>query len=200
MLFRASNLSQNLLWKVVRNETNQEYKSGIDELMSDGWEIIAIVADGKPGLRNLYPSVPFQMCQFHQFQIVTRYISKKPKLQASQELREIMFHLKETDFLSFQYLIEQWQKRWCNFLAEKTINPFTGKSTFTHKRIRQAYYAIQRNLDYLFTFQYHSEEITIPNTTNSIDGYFSHLKKKIAVHQGASKHTQINLISELIFR
>ena len=87
MVFRASNLKKNLLWKIVDNETNEDYRAGIQELINDGWEVLTIVADGKPGLGNLFPGIPFQKCQFHQFQSVTQCISKNPKLQAGRELR-----------------------------------------------------------------------------------------------------------------
>jgi hypothetical protein len=200
MVFRASNLGKNLFWKTVDHETNEAYRSGIQVLINDGWEIFGIVADGKPGLSKLFPNIPFQLCQFHQFQIVTRYISKNPKLEASKELRQIMFYLKETDYESFKYWLEEWHTSWKEFLAEKTTDLVTGKSCFTHKRLRQAFFSVRRNLKPLFTFQFHLQVIQIPNTTNSLDGYFSHLKSKLSVHRGASKTTQINLISELIFR
>ncbi len=199
MVFRASNLKENLLWKIVDHETNDEYRSGIQELINDGWEVLAIIADGKPGLGKLFPDIPFQLCQFHQFQTVTRYISKNPKLEASQELRAIMFDLKQTTKASFEFWINQWHEKWKEFLAEKTIDLSTGKYSFTHKRLRQAFFGIRRNLDLLFTFEVHIKTIKIPNTTNSLDGYFSHLKSKLSVHRGASKNTQINLISEIIF-
>ena len=117
----------------------------------------------------------------------------------SYELRRIMFTLKETDSASFEFWIKEWHKKWKDFLAEKTIDPVTEKSTFTHQKLRQAFFGVRRNLKYLFTHEFHSNEIKIPNTTNSLDGYFSHLKSKLSVHRGASKSTQINLISELIF-
>lgn len=199
MLFRASNLKKNLLWKIVDHETNEEYRSGVQELINDSWEILGIVADGKPGLRKLFPDIPFQLCQFHQFQRVTQLISKNPKLEASQEFRQIMFRLKETDFASFEYWIHEWYEKWKDFLSEKTVDEITGKSHFTHQRLRKAFFSVRRNIPSLFTFQFHSQEIEIPNTTNSLDGYFSHLKSKLSVHRGASKNTQILLISELIF-
>lgn len=199
MVFRSANLKKNLLWKIVDHETNYEYFLGIQELINDGWAILGIVADGKPGLGNLFPEIPFQKCQFHQFQSVTQCISKNPKLQASQELRQIMFYLKETDQVSFEYFLDQWYEVWQDFLKEKTTNIFTGKKQYTHQRLRRAYFGLRRNLEVLFTFQYHSKELQIPNTTNSLDGYFSHLKSKLSVHRGASKETQINLISQLIF-
>ena len=81
MLFRSTNLKKNLFWKIVDHETNEEYRAGIEILIQDGWEILAIVADGKPGLSKLFPDIPFQKCHFHQFQTVTQCISKNPQLQ-----------------------------------------------------------------------------------------------------------------------
>jgi len=199
MVFRASNLKKNLLWKIVDHETNDEYRAGIQELIDDGWDVLGIVADGKPGLGKLFPNIPFQLCHSHMFATVTRYISKNPKLQASQEFRQIMFDLKQTDHASFEYWITEWHNKWKHFLAEKNIDPINQTSTFTHQRLRQAFFGVRRCLGVLFAFQFHSKTIQIPNTTNSLDGYFSHLKSKLSVHRGASISTQINLISDLIF-
>lgn len=199
MVFRATNLKKNLLWYVVENETNQKYKEGIEFLLGMGWKVQMLIADGKPGLGKLFPDIPFQHCQFHLFQIVTRYISKKPKLLAGKELREIMFRLKETDRESFEYWIQKWHQKWKVFLSEKSENIFTGKEVFTHQRIRQAYTAIIRTIPFLFTFHSSLPTENFDSTTNSLDGYFSHLKAKLSVHRGASKSTQIKLISALIF-
>lgn len=199
MVFRSSNLGENLLWYEVKYETNELYRKGIQELLDDGWDVFAIVADGKPGLNYLFPDILFQKCQFHQCQTITRYISKRPKLEAGKELRQIMLELAHTDKQSCEYWLNQWYEKWKVFLSEKTENPLTGRSDFTHKRIRQAYFSFRRNLDVLFTFQFYSHVMEIPNTTNPLDGYFSHLKAKLNVHRGASKDTQLKLISELIF-
>lgn len=75
----------------------------------------------------------------------------------------------------------------------------TGKKTFTHKRLRQAYSSVKRALPYTFTAHKFLPEKKVCNTTNSLDGYFSHLKSKLSVHRGASKSTQIKIISRLIF-
>ena len=199
MVFRSADLRKNLLWYKVSHETNDLYRRGIEELIAPGWIIKAIVADGKPGLSKLFPQIPFQLCQFHQFAAITRYISKKPKLIASIELRQLMFLLKETDEASFTYWLNQWHGKWRDFLNEKTINPITQKSSYTHKRLRSAYRSLQRNLPFLFTFERNIPDLHIPTTTNSLDGYFSHLKSKLSVHRGASKKTQLKLIQKLIF-
>jgi len=199
MVFRSSHLKQNLLWYKVQHETNELYRKGIQELIDDGWQILAIVADGKPGIKRLFPDIPFQLCQFHQFATVTRYISKNPKLEAGKDLRDLMFFLKKTSQQNFTSWLQEWHHIWQDFLNEKTINPITKRSTFTHDRLRSAYHSLKRNLPNLFTFEQHKNEFKIPKTTNAIDGYFGHLKSKISVHRGASKATQMKLTERLIF-
>jgi len=199
MVFRSPDLRQNLLWYEIGHETNELYSRGIQELLDEGWKISAIVADGKPGLGRLFPDIPFQLCQFHQFATITRYISKKPKLIPSQELRQLMFLLKQMDLTSFTYWLEQWHEKWKDFLNEQTINPLTNKKTYTHQKLRKAYHSLKRNLPLLFTFETKLPETIVPNTTNSLDGYFGHLKGKLNVHRGASKETQLKLIERLIF-
>lgn len=199
MAFRSSNLKKNLLWYPVNHETQALYAHGIQTLINDGWNILAIVADGKPGIRNICPHIPFQLCQFHQCQIVTRYISKKPKLAASTELQDLMFLLKQTDQASFQKWLNDWYNKWAGFLAEKTIHPLDDRTSFTHSRLRKAYFSLRRNVPYLFTFEQHAISFYIPNTTNSLEGYFSHLKSKLSVHRGASQSTQLKIISSLFF-
>jgi len=199
MLFRSWDLRENLLYKIVYSERNIDYKKGIEELISDGWEITAIVSDGRPGLRKLIPDTPFQLCQFHKFQRITQLISKNPNLEASKDLRKILFLLKQTDRESMTFFLEQWYNSWGDFLKEKTVDFITGESHFTHKKLRSAFFSMRRDLDVLFTFQDHYKTLNIPQTSNSIEGYFSHLNSKLNIHRGASKSTQINLISQLIF-
>ena len=38
-------------------------------------------------------------------------------------------------------------------LCERTFNPETGKSQYTHLRLRSAYRSLMHNLLYLFTYQ-----------------------------------------------
>ena len=70
-----------------------------------------------------------------------------------------MFYLKETDRASFEYFLDEWYESWKDFLKEKTTNIFTKKEQYTHQRLRRAYFGLRRNLDLLFTFQFHSKEL-----------------------------------------
>ena len=113
---------ENLLKYYVKTETNALYIHGINELIQRGFQITAIVCDGRKGLLQSFKNIPVQMCQFHQVAIIRRCISKNPKLPASIELKEIVSMLKMTDKESFEGALELWFLKWKPFLNERTIN------------------------------------------------------------------------------
>jgi len=195
MLFKDAYTKENLLKYYVKNETNALYLRGINELKNQGFDILAIVCDGRRGLFNLFGNIPMQMCQFHQVAIIRRYITKKPKLPASIELKELVSMLKMTDKESFKGGLELWYCKWELFLNERSINHKTGKSYYTHKRLRSAYRSLKTNLNWLFTW-YDYMELNIPNTTNAIDGHFSDLKNKLRNHNGLSIDRKRKFIDE----
>ncbi len=185
MLFKDAISKLNLLKYYVQTETNSLYKEGIRELQSRDFIIKAIVCDGRRGLLQSFGQIPVQMCQFHQVAIIRKYLTKKPRMQASRELQQLTRLLVQTDKESFQGALDNWYARWETFLNERTTNPETGKSHYTHKRLRSAYRSLSNNLPWLFTW-YDQIESNIPNTTNAIDGHFAALKTKMRNHNGMS--------------
>jgi len=134
-------------------------------------------------LLQSFGDTPVQMCQFHQAAIIRRYITKKPKLAASIDLKRIVDLLTKTDKESFEGLLEEWFDKWETFLNDRTVNEETGKSHYTHKRLRSAYRSLKTNMPWLWTW-YDNADIQVPNTTNAIDGHFAHLKTKLRNHNG----------------
>lgn len=197
MLFKDSITKENLLKYYVKNETNLLYKQGIAELQTKGYTIIAIVCDGRRGLLTSFKDIPVQMCQFHQAAIIRRYITKRPRLQASIELNEIVRLLTKTDKESFEGALKEWFEKWNDFLNERTINTETGKSFYTHKRLRSAYRSLNTNIEWLFTW-YDFFELNIPNTTNAIDGHFADLKNKLRNHNGLNISRKKRFIDEFL--
>jgi hypothetical protein len=185
MLFKDAWNKDNLLKYYVKHETNALYIQGIEQLKTDGFTIKAIVCDGRKGLTQSFPDVPVQMCQFHQCAIIRRYLTKKPKHQASRDLLEVVDLMKQTDKESFIGVLEEWFKKWESYLNERTIHPITKKSYYTHKKLRSAYRSLKSNLQWLFTW-YDYPDLNIPNTTNAIDGHFANLKNKLRNHNGLS--------------
>lgn len=185
MLFKDALTKENLLKYYVKTETNSLYIQGINELKNRGFKILGIVCDGRKGLIQSFKNIPVQMCQFHQSAIIRRYLTKRPKLDASKELMEVVDVMKQTDRESFEGALNLWFEKWETFLNERTINPMTNKSYYTHKKLRSAYRSLKNNLPWLFTW-YDYIELGIPNTTNAIDGHFADLKNKLRNHNGLS--------------
>ena len=105
--------------------------------------------------------------------------------------------MKQTDKESFEGSLSQWYEKWENFLNERTINPITSKSYYTHKRLRSAFRSLMNNLPWLFTW-YEFIDLKIPNTTNAIDGHFADLKNKLRNHNGLSQHRKMKFIDEFL--
>lgn len=195
MLFKDAATGANLYKQYVKYETNRLYLEGIRHLKEQGFEIKAIVCDGRKGLFQLFEKIPVQMCQFHQMAIITRYLTRRPKSQAAQELRELSLTLARTDKESFTGALAMWLDKWKPFLDERTVNLETGKSFYTHRRLRSAHRSLTTNLPWLFTFSDHPD-LRIPNTTNSIDGHFADLKNKLRCHNGLSEIRKKKFIDE----
>jgi hypothetical protein len=125
------------------------------------------------------------MCQFHQAAIVRRYVTKNPRMPAAIELMDIVRMMKQTDKESFEGALKHWHIKWDSFLNERTLNQETGKSHYTHKRLRSAIRSLETNLPWLFTW-YDNMELEIPSTNNSLEGHFADLKNKLRNHNGLS--------------
>jgi len=197
LVVRNAHSGSNVYWSEIESETINEYQYARDTLEGQGFSLMAIVIDGKPGVRKLFKDLPVQMCHFHQKAIITRYLTRRPKLEASKELREIVYDLCNTNEQSFADAIDKWHEKWNEFLKERTVEPISGRWHYTHKRLRSAYRSLRSNLSYLFTYQKYPE-LNIPNTTNSLDGSFAHLKGLIQIHRGLKIDLKRKLILSIL--
>lgn len=193
MFFMDSYTNEVLLRYHVKYETNILYKQGIELLKRRGFEIEAIICDGRKGLTELYNDVPIQLCQFHQIQAVTRYLTKNPQLEAGKELYSLAKSLTTISKASFIKRLSDWKEKWNDFLQEKTTLQPSQKQVFTHRRLRSAYYSLKRNSNWLFTYE-SKKELNIPNTTNAIEGLFSHMKRCLRNHNGLSDNNKDKII------
>jgi hypothetical protein len=187
----------NIYWSEIQSETLDEYRYARDTLESMGFNIAAVVADGKPGLKPLFEDIPIQMCHFHQKAIITRYLTSRPRLQAGIELRKLVHNLGQLDEQSFAEKLQIWHCNWREFLSERTVNPETGKWHYTHKRLRSAYKSLKKHQPRLYTYQRHLE-LAIPNTTNGLEGSFSYLKELVRVHRGIKLDLKRKIIDSIL--
>jgi hypothetical protein len=200
IVFRSPTLKKNLWWKESLFETPFVYRDGLIALRKAGWTITSAVIDGKRGVAQVFEhaEIPVQYCQFHQVKTVTKYLTRKPQTDAARELRALALQLKDMHEDEFKNALSAWYERWQEFLNEKSIAPHKKRGwEYTHKRLRAAYRSLKSNLSRLFTYQRYPE-LNIPNTTNTLDGMFSQIKNRIAVHRGLSKERRFKIISEIL--
>lgn len=177
----------------IKSETTHDYKAAVDAIVDAGYAIRGIVIDGKQALFKEFSDYPIQMCQFHLLQIVRRYLTKKPKMNASKELLalcEQMIYLDEDLFVE-EYLT--WKEIFQSFIEKRTIHK-NGKSYYLHRRLKSAMYSLEFYLPYLFTYQ-HPECEGMPNTNNKIEGTFTDVKKNLNNHSGMSIQNRKRFIS-----
>jgi len=65
------------------------------------------------------------------------------------------------------------------------------------KIIRAAYRSLRANLPYLFSYLNHPE-LNIPDTNNSLEGYFSRLKQLLNNHHGPKRWRRYKLIEMIL--
>jgi len=139
-----------------------------------------------------YPSIPIQLCQFHQAQIVRRYTTNNPKTACGRALKELMVHLTQTNEEVFTSLLETLHEIYSDFLKERN-----DQGQFKHRRLRSAFRSLKSNLPYLFAYKKYPE-LGIPNTTNTCDGSFAHWKQKVKIHRGLRKKRRNQMINYLL--
>jgi len=148
-----------------------------------GYKFRSITGDGLPGLPSVFHGIPFQYCHFHAKQNIRRYLTKNPQTKAGIELKFIMDNLKNYTHEKFLYDITNWEIKYITFLREKTYHP-GGTWSYTHGRLRGAIRSTKRMSEYLFTYQKY--QFFIPVTTNTLEGFFTHLKVRVRAHRGIS--------------
>jgi hypothetical protein len=194
MVFMDARTNAILYKRYIKHETVALYKEGLALIKQKGYKVLALVCDGKRGIFQAM-EMPVQMCHFHQVAIIARYITRRPKIPAAIELKSIVSQLPKLDKQEFLMRILSWNNKWEGFLNERTTNPFTGRSAYTHKRLRSAYRSIVANMPYLFVYK-DFPELNIPNTNNCLEGVFTGLKNSLRNHNGLSINRRRKFMNE----
>lgn len=192
------NITGRAVWHkfIDRKEKIDDYAEGINWLVENGFAIDGIVSDGLKGLRNRFSEYKFQHCQFHQIQYVKLKLTNNPKTEAAVELLSIVKLMCHTDKESFLGVFNEWERKWHDFLKEKSTND-EGKSSYKHQRLRSAWLSVRHNMEWLWTF-YDNPDIGLPNTNNAMEGLNSAIKEKLERHRGLSLERRKALITALL--
>lgn len=170
-----------LYMKHIAHEHISDYEEAIHHINSCGYEIRGVVIDGLQKLFVVLSGYKIQMCQFHMVAIIRRKLTKNPQLEAGKELLDLVYRLKGMSKDIFTNEFESWKKKWHEFLKEKTTNEITGRTIYTHQRLRSAMISISTYLPFLFTYE---DVEGMPNTNNMIEGTFTDMKKTLRNHPG----------------
>lgn len=197
LVVRDPNKHENLHAHEIHTETKSEYYLARHELEKLGYTFQAVVLDGKRGIAAIFNDIPVQICQFHQWKIVVRKLTTRPKLPSHQLLLSIAGKIAEVDEKRMVHMLAVFAKEHHNDLNEKVHILGTNRSRHIHLKLRSAYLSLLRNLPFLFTYQKYPE-LNIPNTTNSLDGYFSVLKMMVNVHRGLTTERRIKVVKEIL--
>ena len=178
--------------KHISHEHVSDYVDAVHEIEKNGYILDGMVIDGIQSLFKVFVNYKIQMCHYHMCAIVRRKITKNPKLTAGQELQQLMRTLKNAKEDDFKKDFLEWKEKWKMFLNERTQNPLTQKTYYTHQRTRSAMISIEYYLPYLFTYQHVNG---MPNTNNKIEGTFTDLKKHLNNHSGMKKENRKRFIN-----
>lgn len=119
MVFRSWTLRKNIWWGEVETEKVAHYHYARKRLEERGWSFLAAVVDGRRGLAGAFKDIPVQVCQFHQLQTVTKYLTRRPKTEAGKELRTLALTLTKTNEAAFTRALTAYEKKYRAFLDEK---------------------------------------------------------------------------------
>lgn len=148
-----------------------------------------VVIDGGTGLNaalaECWPHTPIQRCYFHIMHTTTRHLTRRPKLEAGQELRALVGALMKVTCLdeaaAWMSAYSSWEARWDEFLKHRTYADTdherpTGTNArtqwwYTHRELRKCR-SLLRGLirrDELFTWLT-IDNAPAPRTTSPLEG------------------------------
>lgn len=197
LVVRDPNQKENLHVHELVSETKVEYERAKVDLEHLGYTLLAVVLDGRTGIPRVFEGLPVQICHFHQWQIVRRKLTLRPKLPSHQALFSVGREISSSTEVELKKRLDTFLKIYRKDLAEKTYTWGTNRWRYTHAKLRSAYGSLHRNLPHLYTYQKYPA-LKIPNTTNSLDGSFNALKAHVNVHRGLNKNRRAKIIKSYL--
>jgi hypothetical protein len=181
-----------------------EIKEDLDNLIKLGVHIESITTDGHKSIlkaiKKSLPDVMVQRCLVHIQRMCLLWLTRFPKHIAGIELKQLVLMLlrikTHNDRIYWTRELALWDEHHRVYLQEKTINEQTGRYWYKHKLIRRSYLTIKRALPNMF---HYLANPLIPNTTNGIEGFFSHLKNHLDLHRGLTLKHRIDFIKWYVY-
>jgi len=183
VVFRDPQQKENLWWGFGPVESHALYAQGRVHLETLGYALLGVTGDGIAMLRKVFADIPFQMCLVHMERIIVRKITRNPQTEAGKVLLALVRTLRDTPSVFWRERFMQYIERYRDFLNERTYHPESGTSSWTHQELRSAVLSLKQFEPYLFT---HETVRALPQTSNTLEGHFGHIRDIVRVHRGIS--------------
>lgn len=189
--------SEDLVWLFADTESTSAYADLRTQLEDADYTILSVTGDGFSGIKTAFSGIPYQMCCVHMERIVIRGTTRKPQTEAGIVLLALVhtLHDKKINKKLFLERLRLYMEKYNDFLNERTTNPITNETFWTHKNLRKAVLSLIAHTPDLFTYKGNTH---IAKTTNSLEGHFSHINEVTAIHRGLSKDQKQKMIQTIL--
>lgn len=151
-------------------------------------------------IKSALPDIVIQRCLVHLQRMYLLWLTRHPQSNAGIELRQLVLMLLKiktaNDRLHWIQQLDTWYHQYKDYINKLTLNEETGRYWYKHRLLRRSYFTIKRALPNMF---HYIQNNRIPNTTNGIEGFFSHLKNHLDIHRGLTPKHRIDFIKWYIY-
>ena len=196
--------NQPLVWTYAPRETAAAWAQVIARA-SAGRIVLAAVSDGQKGLgkslRELMPKMLHQRCLAHVIRQAFAWLTRRPQTLAGIALRALVSHLGSVwtprEAADWTRAFLRWDDEHRDFLKERSVNPFTGRRWYTHRKVRAVRSLIRNALTDLF---HYAKDSRIPRTTNLVEGGINApLAELLHRHRGLSRTHKQFLVNAFLY-
>lgn len=204
VVYRGYHIKSTLFYRLTDKEREWEIIQDLQTLRTLGVRVESVTSDGSReiirAVKYVFPHASRQRCLVHIERECLAWITQFPKTSAGITLRRLVLQISDikthNDERFWKIQLEKWHLEYGDFLKEKTVSRTTGTSSYTHDKLRKAYYHIWRALPDMFKFIGNPR---IPKSTNALESFFGHLKDNLRPHRGLSLEHHKNFIKWYLF-
>ena len=204
ILYYDHNLRYVQLYRETNQEKYTEIKEDLQNLKKLGVDVYSVTCDGHKAIlksiTKVFPNAIIQRCLVHIKRQVRNYLSSKPKLEQSASLLKLSNQITSIKSIEDSNIwlgaFFNWYKINHEFINQKTQSQNTGRFWYTHKNLHAAFSLLENAIPNMFNYL---DDEQIPNTTNRIENYFTHLKDKLRIHRGLRFEAKKNFIKWYLY-
>ena len=200
VVYRNSDIKCTQLYRLSDNERYEEIKEDLENLLALNINVQSITCDGHrailKAIRKVFKKkIILQRCLVHIQRMSRIWLTKEPKSIAAKELRTLtqQLHRIATHEQKLYWLraLYDWDTTHQTFIQEKSFNPLTNRTWYTHKMVRRVRHLLIHAFPDMFHFL---DNDKIPKSTNALESFFGHLKDNLSIHRGLTVHNRKNFI------